>query len=448
MSLIDLKLRQHRQVVLADRAEQRLFVSLMLRPSTSMTFDRSNVTLSVVVDQSGSMMDRSGVGHLTRIGVVQEALRASLLNGRLGPSDRVSISGFNDRAIEHIDLVSASNVSEIAAAIDQLRNCHGSTYVAEGLGLAVTHLSGTRTGVRRVVLLTDGAAYDADAAKEVAVQLGEIGVPITAIGVGSDWNMELLGAFAEASHGTLIHVIPDSDPPFPPSLRLSELPDAITQQIRQAEAEVVTDLQLFTDLAPGVTVRRVTRVLPTINESVSDSQGRWSMGNVARQQGAAFILEIGLDAFAPQGPSNLGKIFVSNNDASGNAAPVAVSEPLVLAFTTNASEASVIDHEVQQLVQQRNLDAIVQQAAEAIAKKQVDAAKEALGAATRIAQGVGNSAMTVVLNRALGELNDGKTVAANLLHSAQVGARTKTVNVGDGWLTGLTDEEIRRITGV
>ena len=446
MSLLDIKLRQHRATLLADRPGQKLFASLLARPTAGHVFERPPVSFAIVVDQSGSMNEPAGVGSLSRIAVVDEALRRSLAEEGLQAGDRVAVVGFNSRVLIHTDLVRGDDRKAIRAAFAKLSRCHGTTNLGAGIQAAGSLLVGAPPGIRRIVLLTDGAAHDEDVARAAASQLAGDGVAVTAIGVGGEWNVRLLSDIAERTNGLVVHVIPDSEAAVPPSLRLSELPAVITQQVRQAESEVVTDLRLVCDLAPGVSLARVTRVLPTIIEAHEDD-GQWPLGNVATRQGAGFVLEFDIAAFDLQGPAALGRLTVGHSDAIGATVDSPPSEVLVASFVAVESAAGVIDSDVLQLVQQRNLDSIVQQAVDAIAKENIGGARDALGNATRLAHGVGNSAMTIVLNQALDDLNTGNAVSPNLLRSAQVGAKTKTVNVGDGWLTGLTDEDIRRITG-
>ncbi len=420
----------------------------MVRPSASIAFDRPPVTLGVVVDQSGSMLESSGVPGLSRIGLVATALRASLTSDRLRADDMVSIVGFNNSANALTGLVSGDSAAVVSAALEKLQRCHGSTFLGVGLELISSQLLSAPPGAKRVVVLTDGVVHDEPVALQAASELGARGVTITAIGVGSEWNMTLLSAIANASNGTVMHVIPDSDPPVPPSLRLSELPDALIQQIRQASTEVVTGITLTGDLAPGVRLRRVTRVLPTIIEVAARPDGCWSLGAISQHQGGAFVLDFEISAHVEQGEVSLGSLIVGHSDAAGNLVAAAPSFSINAAFSRDEAASAVVDFEVQQLVQQRNLETIVQQVADAVGRRDPAAARGSLAAATRIAGGVGNSAMTVVLNQAIGDLDAGRPIDPNVLRSAQVGSRTKTVDVGDGWLRGLTDADIRRITGV
>jgi len=203
---------------------------------------RRPVHLSVVMDTSGSM---AGQGKMTHARAA-----AQELVGLLGPEDTFSLVTFDDQAAVRLPARPVTNIPTLQRRIQGIQTGGGTNLydgVASGLGEVLTD---PREGVRRVVVLSDGKANigvtDASSLRRQAGSMVAEGVTISAIGLGVDYNEDLLAAMADAGGGAYRFVD-----------RPGTLAAMFTEELQQLSSVVArqTDLQL--DLADGVVLHEI-----------------------------------------------------------------------------------------------------------------------------------------------------------------------------------------------
>lgn len=460
--MLDTSLQPHREYLQANMPGQKMFLALKVRPRAEAATARPQLSVAFVVDTSGSMREvvtepteRTGQsvrmdgrdyeivrGAKSKMDLVVEALQNLLSSPNLQPSDRLALVKFDDTAGVVQPFTNASEKARLIAAAERLTQYSGGTQMGAGMQEGMRLLRG-ESGSRRMWLLTDGLAFDEPVIQQVTEQLAQERIPVITIGVGDEWNDDLLAEITDRTQGKPFHVVPDTENPQPPSLRATELPQAILGELQHAANEVVTNIGLTVKTVKEVTLDRVTRVYPTQSE-VDLSLQPHPLGNAEKGDWTVFILEFTLPARPPARIrlAQLGLTYeVPGKGYRGEVPPLDV----LTEFTTDETLSSRIDPQVMQWVQQRNIEMLVKQAAQE-ARTDPSKAAKTLELARNMTIKLGNSAMTQALDRAVGELKSSKTLSLGTQKTLKIGAKTQTLKA-DPASELPSDEEIRKITG-
>jgi Ca-activated chloride channel family protein len=266
-------------------------------------------------------------------------------------------------------------------------------------------------------------------------------IPITAIGVGEDWNEALLTELTDRTQGKPFYVVPNAHAK-PPAVGLEQLPRELLADLAHTASEVVTNINLSVRTVQEVVLERITRVYPTQNEVNREAQP-FFLGNAEAGDETLFLLEFTLPTRPPARMrlAQLGLTYqVPGADFRGELPPLDV----VVEFTADESLAGQIDPEVMRWVQQRNLEGLIEQATRQ-AERDPAQAQKTMELARAMTVKLGNGVMTQALDRAIGELKDGKTVSLGTAKTLKIGAKTQTLRAGEQSLP--SDEEIRKMTG-
>lgn len=157
---------------------------------------RPPLNLSLAVDTSGSMSG-DAIGFL-RLGLIQ-------MLDELEPEDRVSLTAFSGQAevlVEH----AAPGAFELNEAILGL-SAGGGTNIYDGLTTAfeVAHVYAGPEVQNRVILLSDGVATqgqtDPEVIQDIAEIYSEFGFTTTTIGMGTEFDIELMRGLSEVGSG-------------------------------------------------------------------------------------------------------------------------------------------------------------------------------------------------------------------------------------------------------
>ncbi|NSW51691.1 MAG: VWA domain-containing protein [Anaerolineae bacterium] len=177
--------------------EPQVFYSLLACSADIKKDDETRISLNVcfVVDCSTSMR-----------GLPLELMKKALANiGRwLHPDDFLSIVSFNDRAET---IIKTSKVSEIENLSRNLAKIHalGGTEIYQGLKRGYVQLIRTpnfKRTIPHLVLITDGRTYgDEEMCMRLVKSSRTEGITFSAVGIGDEWNDELLDQMAGISGG-------------------------------------------------------------------------------------------------------------------------------------------------------------------------------------------------------------------------------------------------------
>ncbi|MFY0530088.1 vWA domain-containing protein [Archangium gephyra] len=204
---------------------------------------RTPVNLAVVIDRSGSM---SGYK-------LQQAKQAARhLVGLLGPEDRLAIVHYGSDVKSLPGLpASPSNRERMLQYIEGIWD-DGGTNIGAGLHTGRSLVAAVRGDytVNRIILLSDGQATEGitdDASlTEVVKGIRTEGITVSAIGVGTDFNEDLMQGFAEYGAGAY-GFLEDA----------GQLASLFQKDLRQASTSVARNVELTFQLPEGVMLGEV-----------------------------------------------------------------------------------------------------------------------------------------------------------------------------------------------
>jgi len=316
--------------------QQLVYVLIDTAMSAAMAQVQVPLNLSLVLDKSGSMQGK-------KIANLREA--AKLVVERLGPQDTISIIAFSDRKYVIAPSQLVADKAELMRQIDRIRD-GGGTAISGGmkLGLAELDKALAPDRISRMLLLTDGQTFgDEEACKKLGAQAGSRGIVVNALGLGDDWNEDLLDDVAEASGGKADFI----DSP-------DKILDFFRQAVQSMQDTVVQNAQMVMRLANGVTPRQIWQVLPMISNlgyrPLSDRDVQVTLGELERGQPRSLLVEL-LISPRPAGRYRIAQVE-ANYDVPGlKLAGEKTKSDILLDFTADAALAKQHDAGVMNIVE-------------------------------------------------------------------------------------------------
>ena len=218
----------------AHQATLQISVSTTVDPST---YHRLPMNLVVVVDHSGSM---ASDGRLTK---VKAGLHTMI--DKLHDEDRLAIVEFDDRVNVDAPLSATLDRPALHAIVETLQP-RGATNIFDGLQQGFRLLGDVPASERqnRVIFLSDGLATAGNTAQAdilaMAANRVKLGIGLTTIGVGNEFDVGLMRGLAEQGAGNFYFL----DDPTAATEVFSEELDYFVQPI-------ALDVQLAAAAGPG-----------------------------------------------------------------------------------------------------------------------------------------------------------------------------------------------------
>jgi Ca-activated chloride channel homolog len=203
-------------VVTLKRDQKLYLMARLFAGPAPENFTRRPLNLSLSLDRSGSMAGN-------KIDYTRQA--AQLLVQNMGPDDTFSIVLYNEsietllppQHVQHKDMIN-QRIGQIKAG--------GTTNLSAGLLESANHVNANLKPeqVNRVIIMSDGLANRGVTATprlvQIAAQKYAEGISITTMGLGEDFNEDLLMAIADAGGGAFYFI---ESPEVTPSIFQEEL---------------------------------------------------------------------------------------------------------------------------------------------------------------------------------------------------------------------------------
>jgi Ca-activated chloride channel family protein len=318
------------------KTQQLAYVYVEIKAAEGVTGVQAPLNISLVLDKSGSME-----------GPKIKSLRQAAKNAidLLDTDDIVSIIAFSDQVYTIASSTPAADKDTLKKKIDRIKD-GGGTAMSGGMRRGMTELEKNLSPDRlsRMLLLTDGQTFgDEDQCQDLGTEMGDKEIVIHALGLGEDWNEDLLDQVAEASGGGA-DFIETAD----------EISDYFSAAVKRMQATVVQNAQLILRLTNGVVPRQVWRVVPIIEnlgyQPLSDEDVQVQLGEVDKDEGSALLVEL-LISPRPEGRFRIAQAEVNYDVPALNLQGEKAKEDIMVDFTSDSQEAKQYDAFTMNLVE-------------------------------------------------------------------------------------------------
>ena len=316
--------------------QQLIYVLVQVKPSEVVARSRMKLNFGFVVDHSGSMRG-------AKIDRLKEAVALAL--GRMAADDRVSVTMFNDSAEVIAPSGTVADHGSLGDRVQKIR-AGGGTQMSRGmsLGLREVYRYFDPNVSNQLLLLTDGQTYGDEAqCRKLARESGDHKITIQALGLGDDWNENLLDEIGQLSGGgsDLIETADEIVPLF-------------TQTVERSQKAVIRNAAMTLRLVSGVVPRQVWQVTPMIANlgyrPVSEHDVQVDLGELDAEDGKSLLIELLLPPRQP-GRYRIAQTEIRYDLPLQNITAAVARNDLVLEFTADARRAAEYDAAIMNTVE-------------------------------------------------------------------------------------------------
>ncbi len=379
---------------------QVAYALIEARPTEMMAQVRMPLNFCLVLDHSGSMKG-------AKLKNVKEAVK--IVIGRLEPTDYVSVVIFDDTSQVVIPSMPANDPNGMQAAIDQIRDAGGTT-MSLGMiqGLNELRRWNIPNAVNRMILLTDGVTYgDSDRCRQLARDAAANNISIYPLGIGNDWDEDLLDSIGQLSGGMPAEFIRN------PADALS----IFEQQFQSAVDVAVRNANLILRLPVGVAPKKAVKVLPIISDLgqsvLSDRQIVIPLGDLEKDKPQSVLVELMIDP-RPAGLFRIAQSELTYDVPVANLVGEKIRDDIKVTFTTDANQAAPVNALVMNYAEKANAHRLV--------TRVLDEYKRTGKATTRLAPNV-TRVLDEETQAALEQINQGQQISQEQVKS--IGNKTR-----------------------
>jgi Ca-activated chloride channel family protein len=370
------------------------------QPTEMMAQVRMPLNFALVLDHSGSMKG-------AKLRNVKEAVK--MVIDRLEPTDYVSVVIFDDTSQVVIPSLPANDKPGMKATVDQIRDAGGTT-MSLGMiqGLNELRRWNIPNAVNRMILLTDGVTYgDSDRCRQLARDAAAAGIAIYPLGIGADWDEDLLDSIGQLSGGMPAEFIRD------PLDALS----IFEQQLQSAVDVAIRNATLILRLPVGVSAKKAVKVLPIISDLgqsvLSDRQVVIPLGDLEKDKPQSVLVELLIDP-RPAGLFRIAQTELSYDVPITNLVGERLRDDIKVTFTTDANQAAPVNAYVMNMAEKANAHRLV--------TRVLDEYKRTGKATTRLAPNV-TRVLDEETQAALAQINQGQQISQEQVKS--IGNKTR-----------------------
>ncbi|AEE14200.1 von Willebrand factor type A [Thermodesulfobium narugense DSM 14796] len=437
--MLKVNLKTHRKRLLADTSGQKLFVLLSIEVSKEVE-ERGKLFVSFVLDTSGSMSET--VNDKSKIEIVIESLKKILESNILKDDDEISIVTFDDEVKIVLPFTAATEKEKIFSSFEQIRTGTVGTNLGAGMKVSLDLLK-DKAGIKKMVVLTDGNVFDLDLVEKVLDELVFSNISVISVGVGDEWNEDLLCRISDRTLGKPLHLCDvEIESESSSSINISKLPYVFLNELGHATQEVVMNLEMGIELKEGFSLERITKIFPVQYEIMIDNKP-YLLGNLESRRRNVYLLEFDVPSM-PVSKVEMGKIDlyyqIPNADMKEKVGPFEIG----IEFTKDQLLAVQTDQEVMDWVQQRNIEKIVSEAISQ-AHKSPEEAEKILGLARSLTIKLKNDNLTALLDKAIEEIRVKKYIGSSVAKTLKIGTKTQLLDHSKEDMP--TDDDIRKATG-
>jgi len=394
---------------------QLAYVLMEIVPTQAMAAVQMPLNLSLVLDKSGSMDG-------AKMTCLKDAVKHVI--DLLGPDDYISVVAFDSSAKTVVKSQQASSFNDkqnLKRQVDRL-NAGGGTEIAPAMeyGLHELQRAYAANRINRLVLLTDGQSEHEDRCRKQAQKQAGTGIPMLALGIGADWNEQLLLDLAATTGGQADYIA-----------RPQEIVPYFQSTVQAMQATVVQNAELVLRLVAGINPRKIWRVVPVIADlgyrPLSDRVVAAPLGELEKGQGQALLVELMLP------PRQAGVYRIAQAEVTYDAPLLGLTQEkvradIMMSFTQDAFQAQQVNPRVMNIVEKVTAFKLQTRALQEAEAGNIANATQQLRAAHTILLNQGDAELAKTVRLAADELEKQNKMSAEAQKTIRFGSG-KTVRL-------------------
>ncbi len=344
------------------------------------------INLALVLDVSGSMYEEDGTGA-SRLSRIQKAAISAIQ--KLKPTDTLCLVAFAHNCqviLPPTPLSEKAKIEEHINKIDMFDVDPGGTAMDMGIEYSMNEIEkNARPGkLSQLIVLTDGETSGERRCKDLSATLAQKKIRFNIIGVGTDWNQNLIKDLAKLAEGDWGYIDVND---------VTAAERLFNQEFSALAAAGFLDVEMHLRVKKDVKIKRVRQVVPDIKvltlEEPEERHFLAKLGTMERDKTTRYILDMSLPK-RPDGKFSITDIEITFDPGTGTRESTG-QVPLEMSYTSaghgyiNAEVAKHID-EIQIAELNENLQKAIVESNKAADTNNAEAAEKASAEVLRDAQ--------------------------------------------------------------